>query len=778
MNFRLSIVTASLLLGASFSLTGCGGGGSGTTSTNGSAITSINGVLSDGPINNARVYIDSNHNGNYDIGEPVTQTDDSNTGKFSIDYLPDGTALTLSAEDINASASDKDNNGSYSFFLFSNGKNGNYNVNPQKMIENLQDLSLLEYVKNDFNLTDTNITTLNQTQIFAKLSKNENKNKLKKLIKDIFAKKQFNNSRLTKANKALNLDDNVTVSYMDMDTNTSDVNITKISQLLPTQTTPNVIRVGNNIAIVVSKKLKEVTPTSYNQNTSKLKFSRPIFAPITSIDATINLALKQAANYDQTIYITPYKSIIEIPNYEQLTKKGYQPIIATDVTVRDAQASKIVDTNKLINGVGIIDDKRQADLNSSANLVYLYLENGNWEKGADLNSTDFSAVLTKLRLLPYVIATETNSTSNKSKYKDVNITLSNTSLLSDALLVAKGENNVTLDYIASYKVGNNNVATFTVPSDFNITKIVVLDKNLKQLNQEAVATLDVNDSKADVGKTVSNILDSNSSAYNKVNSTINSLLNNNYNYSKSRIERGVFPWFVDNNNTLQGKVYTLGGSCLIDGNCSDPAYNNLHVITKEYGYTNEYTATTKDGTIQFNITSRYNDQSSSDSSPVDTETYSYTLSPYKISVTHNSESITESASIENIDKNSSMKVVYNSTLKVSDSPSSDSSYSTTTGTIASLAYFTAVKAQSGKFLSIRGDYLPKVSKNIQVNDTSSGYIASFYGILDLNDTLVLKADGTYSFKNSTDTIIGKYIQNKASSPVMTYDKTSVISVAQ
>ena len=760
------------------------------------SLKTINGTVSDGPIENARVYIDLNKNCQYDIGEPTDITDEN--GSFSIDYTTNGKPILLLAEDINGSAKDSDHNNSFSFFMFSNGEKGDYDVTPIKMIEYLKQIGLLAYVDKkfdtnfsvDLNSTDSKITQIltdsNATEIFNKLCKN--RNDLRSFLKDIYVKKDFQENKLIDATKALNLEKNVTIAYIDLknittitdknttndtntvnNNNTVDINTTKISKLLPENTTPNIIPVGDDLAIVVSKPLPEkITPKnpSNDNNTSKLQLRRPIFSNISSITGKIDLFLQSSSNIDKTIFISKFNSILEIPNYTQLRDEGYKPLIGADITVRDDKGNKIIDDSYL-SATGIIEDDRKADVNGSNNLVYLYLKDGKWIKGGDINISNYEVNLHNLKLLPYVIAENSNNSishrrnnkrnykSNTSlTYKDVNITMKNIDLLKNALLVAKGKNgkysNVILDYRTSKDIDDNGIVTFKIPSDFNITNVVILDKNLKELGQQPVIAVNVNnDGTANVN--VKNILDKNSYEYELINDIIyNEASYINYDYSKERIEQGGLPWFVENNSTLSRKVYKLGSRCLMDGNCS-VTNNNITLVTHIDNDIIKYYMQKEGKNLIFDInqTEKYNDSN-------ETYTYHIVLSPYNMNITHKTDDESEKVTVENIDKNGNMKLVYHNNINKTPD---EYDKRTKKGTIDFVAYFKAKKDGQNRLFEITSDYLPKFVKNIEVNDSSKGYSLIFKGNVDFNNTNPININGAYTYKSPGLNLSGKFIKN-------------------
>jgi len=78
-------------------LTGCGGGGGGGGVSVSPPVSVIEGFVSDGPIENARVFLDINCNGEWDAGEPFSIT--NNEGYYRLEYgLDSGTDYLLVAE--------------------------------------------------------------------------------------------------------------------------------------------------------------------------------------------------------------------------------------------------------------------------------------------------------------------------------------------------------------------------------------------------------------------------------------------------------------------------------------------------------------------------------------------------------------------------------------------------------------------------------------------------------------------------------------------------------
>lgn len=89
---KKSLLLSNILLGSSILFIGCGGGGGGGASAPAvvaepTSLSQVTGVVSDGPIKNARVFLDLNNDSIYTDGEPYDITDTQ--GKYVIKYVLD-----------------------------------------------------------------------------------------------------------------------------------------------------------------------------------------------------------------------------------------------------------------------------------------------------------------------------------------------------------------------------------------------------------------------------------------------------------------------------------------------------------------------------------------------------------------------------------------------------------------------------------------------------------------------------------------------------------------
>lgn len=178
-------------------LTSCGGGGGGSSVT--TPISTVSGVVSDGPIENALVYIDLNLNGQFDATEPHDYTDAD--GKYSIQVILDNeqeyVVIVEGSTDDYGTRDEEDNPGEdLTFTMFNTfqtsglatadeniGKQYNVNVNPtlfrDKLIELDEEIpssTISGSLSTFLNDEETDETLLFQTYINSVTDSSENDN--------------------------------------------------------------------------------------------------------------------------------------------------------------------------------------------------------------------------------------------------------------------------------------------------------------------------------------------------------------------------------------------------------------------------------------------------------------------------------------------------------------------------------------------------------------------------------------------------------------------------
>lgn len=197
---KKSLLLSKILLGSSFLFVGCGGGGSESSGGGGNSnsvsysestsLSQVTGVVSDGPIKNARVFLDLNNDSIYTDGEPYDITDTE--GKYAIKYVLDPATeyvvisegnTTLGTEDTTT-----DNTGLLNFKMFNSVKTVgsiNENISGSTYTKDLTPITFKSY------LTEL-VTKVNSNTTLTTEEKNSVKDNLfiKSIVEDTSNNKQ------------------------------------------------------------------------------------------------------------------------------------------------------------------------------------------------------------------------------------------------------------------------------------------------------------------------------------------------------------------------------------------------------------------------------------------------------------------------------------------------------------------------------------------------------------------------------------------------------------
>jgi hypothetical protein len=166
----------------------CSGGGgfdSGSVSATPITVTTVSGVVSDGPIHNARVFIDTDSDGIFSGVEPNTLTDIN--GSYTLSYINRGKDYFLIAEgsvDLNTTDLLDNNESNMSFVMYTMLEANNTatkDINPLVFRDYLKELNVTDDNISAFISSDTNLTTQQLFQGFLDNKKDEMGDVLQKL---------------------------------------------------------------------------------------------------------------------------------------------------------------------------------------------------------------------------------------------------------------------------------------------------------------------------------------------------------------------------------------------------------------------------------------------------------------------------------------------------------------------------------------------------------------------------------------------------------------------
>ena len=462
-----------LVLALAVLLAGCGGGGGaagGATTGSSSKISVIAGYISDGPIKNARVTLDLNRNGQYDDGEPFGITDQN--GWYRIDYiLEPGTEYLLVVDGSAAlgTSDTTDNAGDgtgLTFTMFmsvtasgNRGENpttGSYrrDVNPPAFRGYLIQL-------------DRQAGGIDDPAVQAIINSNAGSTVLfQTLIKKVGA-----DDSAQQALRAFVLQ----VAGMIESANRQQ-DLSSIKSELG-------VGGGTLLDMTDGKTFQDLVGSlPYRNNTlatvGDLVISKPIAAPsvadvaltnmnpgVTAPALTFTVKPGSLAGYNTSV--TPYGSILEVPEYSQIRAAGNVVLLGADVTARDGAGAK---TTAQWLSCAVIS----SPANSLAGLVYFYFDGASWIDGGAVTAA------MNIRTAPFVIV-------KADGFVEKTLTITGLSQLKRPTVIVRGylasdaaKTPVTLDALLVDPASDT--VTVRIPAGSVISEIVVVDNELSQVS--------------------------------------------------------------------------------------------------------------------------------------------------------------------------------------------------------------------------------------------------------------------------------------------------------
>jgi hypothetical protein len=496
-------------------------------------VTSISGEVSDGPIKNAKVFIDENLNGIYDLGEPTVLTDEN--GQYSIPVVADsviGKYLVV-AESTDDSTDEKDNNGvDLNFTMFSVVSTDSQNLNPtefRKVVKSYEDLIAFDDNKTkDFkDSNESNDTTLFQNHL------NNNKSNYQELLASIALKLKQEENSFNNSNEDLGLDENITLSYSDLNLSAlredplyQDKTVAKIGDLVVSKdlTDANLTENNDTDGATEGVTASSVTNNYYNGNStnSMVVLKKPILTPVGTDKVKVILGNKSNLNQSITLFVTPYDNLLDIPEYAQLRDAGHEVVVGADITVKGVSDKKKLNLAD-VNISGVVFDGH-TELNASE-LSYMYFDGTSWVDDNLSVGDSFNGLNSGFKLVPYILV-------KKDALNDTTTTVevAGLSAIKNPIVIAKGTSNVsttlgkkilfstTTDTNSSDYVildAHSNISSdsldFRVPIGSTIKEIVILSEELDNVgsNDSRSIKLDVTDNSANLSSKLSVVTDSN-----------------------------------------------------------------------------------------------------------------------------------------------------------------------------------------------------------------------------------------------------------------------------
>lgn len=468
---------------------GCGGGRSGVAAVDPEVISSVSGLVSSdgtlapsigsvgnlslsvgstGGIKDAIVFIDLDGDGIRQDGEPYTTTDDD--GRFKINYiLENSQEYTLVAR---GTASGNTPFVMYTTFTTAPGirpvaVNYSRNISPRSFQEYLQKLD---------------------NQFYGALGANSD---LRAFLQEDDKTQLFTRVLNTKAAFEGTLQEVAEYQQQQEEIKKSSATGTDLGLA----GTPNIVFSAQSSTVLTSSTgaMKMLTSIAFADKTFPAKVGDMVISS--------NLAQVQTtAAY--RVFVTSYKSILEVPNFAFLRNNNHTIVYGADITVRDGNGQRLTGTltDQVVKNDIIKAIKPGAD---QSGLCLLDFDGLNWqERGCNFSisngsisgltiTTPLPIILTRKETLKtYTVSVPAYTTTTnpvvviRGYYSGVSSSLlKSTGVLPGDAAAQSGT--IILDYV----VMENGQAVFKLPPGFVVQEIVLLDNEIMTVSSENKASL-------------------------------------------------------------------------------------------------------------------------------------------------------------------------------------------------------------------------------------------------------------------------------------------------
>ena len=376
---------------------GCGGGGEGGGSTSNPLIVStISGKVEDGPIQNARVFVDLDLNGQFDSGEPFDITDE--IGNFEISHVFDNqTEYLLVAEGSNALGTlDLEDNadlGNLNFVMFSSVITGAFASQldlpvAAKYSANINPVEFRKYLKR---LNEELSDSLNQAG---------------PKISDLMASTEDDATRLFRENIVNTVADATTEAAH----RSNMVEVAKLIQVnndaRKTTETKKDLSLGSSERVVFSEESTKVLSEqlAFVGQTTPNKFG----------DLVVTSQLRKVGTTEGfQLFFTPYQSILSIPEYGSIRDLGMTAILGADVVVKNNSGSRIQNfanqtmLDTILKNLNTVGGSSNFQALNETDLSYLVFSESGWKVVTDtisVQNNQIKGLKEHLLIAPMILA--------------------------------------------------------------------------------------------------------------------------------------------------------------------------------------------------------------------------------------------------------------------------------------------------------------------------------------------------------------------------------------
>lgn len=468
------LIITGLVIVLGILISGCGGGGGGGASTSTGIVSVIQGVVKDGPIRNARVYIDLNFDGVYNAGEPHDITD--NDGRFAIEYILDEKREYILAAEGSAALGtidpvDNAGAGNLEFVMFTTVEGAGLDEEgepiPVSVSQDLTPTVFKEYltkldeklggsldtqgtsVKTLIQSTSSNETTLFQSTILNNANKNTFQQKLQQVAQLIKIEKEKEKTTTTKVE--LGVDSESEIGFSTASTDVLTQELAFVNKTKP-------VKIGD---VIISSTLKQLATTSGFR-----------------------------------LFLTPYSGVLGIPEYGNLKSQNYKVIYGADITVKDSNGARVAGlTNPaVINSVRAGLTLPQI---TQTGLTYLRLTGNQWTpvtSGIQVSSGNSTGLTPVLQLEPMVLAIKNGLQTTQTVSVPGYSVLSRPAVVIKGSFTGEGEPSSFSRFFktdSTSRIQNldaglliNGQVSYQIPNNFKVDEVVVMSQKIAQLTTE------------------------------------------------------------------------------------------------------------------------------------------------------------------------------------------------------------------------------------------------------------------------------------------------------
>lgn len=454
-------------------LSACGGGGgSSFNAQNTTPISKVSGVVKDGPIENALVYIDSNLNGKLDyidsnsnsqldfdidsVIEPYSFT--NKKGEYTIEGIFEDSKEYMVIVEGSSSykTNDKEDNSdageALTFKMFSTfktknssnneqflGKSYSVHVNPVSFKESLKQLN-----EDTFNSLD-NSSTYSDIKSFINDSSIDNTELFKKYLKS------------TSSNVITSMDGliNELSEFIDIENKSS-----------VSSSTNSLLNLSND-SIVSNNNANENNIFKKDNSTTKSSIANYSFSK--KIDSS---SLYKNTNTNSKSYITKYDSILQIPSFSSL-KTSYAFVEGAHIKTNSSNLNDALVLSKLLDKI---------EFSNNDSLFLFQYDGSSWNQVSNefniSENTLPSNITSSMSLRPFIIVKDIRS-SKKTKVIDTSAFVS----YDNPLLLVKNKKGEVIEYIEV----NSAQTTINYDLDEEIDSIVLFSETIESITNDDLA---------------------------------------------------------------------------------------------------------------------------------------------------------------------------------------------------------------------------------------------------------------------------------------------------